>query len=119
MVLNWKIGGLALGAVGLLPRHRRRGGSNGPQECAVLHPWRIVGGCGLHDHLPFGENHRDAGRHRRRQSHTLGTVPGAKYDGLMALPGDVLGIVLGLIFVTVAFAVPEAPRGDALPAPAE
>lgn len=50
---------------------------------------------------------------------TLGTVPGAKYDGLMAMPGDVLGIVLGLIFVAVAFAVPEAPRGDAVPAPAE
>ncbi len=50
---------------------------------------------------------------------TLGTVPGAKYDGLMAMPGDVLGIVLGLIFVAVAFAVPEAPGGDAVPAPAE
>lgn len=50
---------------------------------------------------------------------TLGTVPGAKYDGLMAMPGDVLGVVLGLIFVAVAFVVPEAPRGDAVPAPAE
>ena len=50
---------------------------------------------------------------------TLGTVPDAKYDGLMAMPGDVLGIVLGLIFVAVAFAVPVAPRGDAVPAPAE
>ncbi|MCK0142163.1 DUF6691 family protein [Aliiroseovarius sp. F20344] len=50
---------------------------------------------------------------------TLGTVPGAKYDGLMALPGDVLGIVLGVIFVAVAFAVPDAPRGDAVPTPAE
>ena len=29
---------------------------------------------------------------------TLGTVPGAKYDGLTALPGDVLGMVLGLVF---------------------
>ncbi|SMR83175.1 hypothetical protein SAMN04488030_3086 [Aliiroseovarius halocynthiae] len=50
---------------------------------------------------------------------TLGSVPGAKYDGLMAVPGDVLGIVLGLIFVAVAFAVPEAPRGDAVPTQAE
>ena len=50
---------------------------------------------------------------------TLGTVPGAKYEGLMAMPGDVLGVVLGLIFVVVAFAVPEAPGGDAVPAPAE
>ncbi len=38
---------------------------------------------------------------------TLGTVPGARYDGLSALPGDVLGIVLGLIFIAVAFALPE------------
>lgn len=38
---------------------------------------------------------------------TLGTVPGAKYDGLTALPGDVLGIVLGLGFIALAFALPE------------
>jgi uncharacterized protein len=38
---------------------------------------------------------------------TLGTVPGAKYDGLTALPGDVLGIVLGLVFIAVAFALPD------------
>ncbi len=38
---------------------------------------------------------------------TLGTVPGAKYEGLMALPGDVLGIVLGLVFIVVAFVLPE------------
>ncbi len=42
---------------------------------------------------------------------TLGTVPGAKYDGLMGLPGDVLGIVLGLAFVLVAFVLPERPDG--------
>ncbi|WP_146344030.1 DUF6691 family protein [Phaeobacter marinintestinus] len=38
---------------------------------------------------------------------TLGSVPGAKYDGLMAVPGDVLGIVLGLVFIAVSFALPE------------
>ncbi len=38
---------------------------------------------------------------------TLGTVPDAKYDGLTALPGDVLGIVLGLAFIAVAFALPD------------
>mgnify|MGYP000412034723 CR=1 FL=1 len=38
---------------------------------------------------------------------TLGTIPGAKYEGLTALPGDVLGIVLGLAFIAVAFALPE------------
>lgn len=47
---------------------------------------------------------------------TLGTISGAKYDGLMALPGDVLGIILGLIFVFVAFMLPERLVGDG-PAP--
>ncbi len=51
---------------------------------------------------------------------TIGTVPGAKYDGLTNLPGDVLGIVLGLIFVIVAFTLPEHPRKvEATPVPAE
>ncbi len=44
---------------------------------------------------------------------TLGTVPGAKYDGLTALPGDLLGLGLGVLFIVIAFVVPEAPRGDA------
>ena len=38
---------------------------------------------------------------------TLGAVPGAKYDAISTLPGDVLGIVLGLGFVVLAFALPE------------
>ena len=38
---------------------------------------------------------------------TLGAVPGSKYEGLTALPGDVLGIVLGLAFIAIAFALPE------------
>lgn len=42
---------------------------------------------------------------------TLGTVPGAKYDGLTALPGDVLGLVLGLGFIALAFALPERLAG--------
>lgn len=38
---------------------------------------------------------------------TLGTVPGAGYEGLMAFPGDILGILLGVAFIAVAFALPE------------
>lgn len=38
---------------------------------------------------------------------TLGAVPGAGYDSLTGLPGDILGIVLGLVFVAVAFMLPE------------
>lgn len=38
---------------------------------------------------------------------TLGTVPGSKFEGLTALPGDVIGIVLGLVFVAIAFILPD------------
>lgn len=38
---------------------------------------------------------------------TLGTVPGSKFDGLIGLPGDILGLVLGLGFIALAFALPE------------
>lgn len=51
---------------------------------------------------------------------TLGSVPGSKYDGITALPGDLLGIVLGAAFIAIAFIVPERPRGAApLATPAE
>ncbi len=38
---------------------------------------------------------------------TLGTVPGSAYSGITTLPGDVVGIVLGLVFVVVAFILPD------------
>ncbi|MHA6264055.1 DUF6691 family protein [Arenibacterium sp. CAU 1754] len=38
---------------------------------------------------------------------TLGAVPGANYEGLTALPGDILGLVLGICFILVAIALPE------------
>lgn len=38
---------------------------------------------------------------------TLGTVPGADYAGVTTLPGDVLGLVLGLVFIIVAFVLPD------------
>jgi hypothetical protein len=52
---------------------------------------------------------------------TLGTVPGAKYEGLTAIQGDLLGIALGVVFIIVAFVLPnklvggDAPS-DAVPA---
>jgi len=44
---------------------------------------------------------------------TLGTVPGAEYDGLTGFPGDILGLILGAVFITIAIALPErlTPRG--------
>ncbi len=43
---------------------------------------------------------------------TLGAVPGSKFDGLTALPGDVVGIVLGLGFILLAFALPDRLAGQ-------
>jgi hypothetical protein len=51
---------------------------------------------------------------------TLGVVPASGYEGVSQLPGDVLGLVLGLVFVAVAFALPErlvgSPAGRHQPA---
>lgn len=51
---------------------------------------------------------------------TLGTVPGGKYEGITAIQGDILGIVLGAVFIVVAFVLPErlSGGGEAV-APAE
>jgi hypothetical protein len=43
---------------------------------------------------------------------TIGSVPGSKFDGMTALPGDVVGIVLGLAFVIVAFVLPSNISGQ-------
>ncbi|WP_439122274.1 YeeE/YedE thiosulfate transporter family protein [Marivita sp.] len=43
---------------------------------------------------------------------TLGSVPGASYDGLMAISGDLLGIALGAVFVLVAFVLPDNLVGE-------
>ncbi|MBV6637006.1 MAG: YeeE/YedE family protein [Mameliella sp.] len=52
---------------------------------------------------------------------TLGGVPGSSYDGIFAVSGDILGIVLGLVFVLVAFVLPDNLTGQKRPAelPAE
>lgn len=42
---------------------------------------------------------------------TLGTVPGSKFEGIWAVSGDVLGLVLGLAFIVIAFALPERLNG--------
>ncbi len=43
---------------------------------------------------------------------TLGTVPGSKFEGMTALPGDVVGIMLGAAFIVVAIALPERISGQ-------
>ena len=50
---------------------------------------------------------------------TLGTVPGSKFDGLMGMSGDVLGIILGAVFIVVAIVLPERIGGAGAPVAAE
>jgi len=51
---------------------------------------------------------------------TLGAIPGAEYDSLLNLRGDVVGLVLGVLFIVIAAALPGKPtRGAPIPAPAE
>ncbi len=54
---------------------------------------------------------------------TLGTVPGSGYEGLWAVSGDILGIVMGIVFVAIAFALPRRLAGSSgetgAPVPAE
>ncbi|WP_172299817.1 YeeE/YedE thiosulfate transporter family protein [Pseudoruegeria sp. HB172150] len=50
---------------------------------------------------------------------TLGTVPGSSYEGLTAIPGDLLGLLLGAAFIVVAFVLPERLSGQGRAVPAE
>lgn len=42
---------------------------------------------------------------------TLGTVPGSAYEGLWSVSGDLLGLVMGALFVLAAFALPSQLTG--------
>ena len=50
---------------------------------------------------------------------TLGSVPGAGYDSLLPISGDILGILLGLAFVAVAFVLPDRITGGGAAVAAE
>ena len=50
---------------------------------------------------------------------TLGTVPGSKCDGLTAMSGDIIGILMGLAFIVIAFVLPERIGGGGVTVPAE
>jgi hypothetical protein len=49
---------------------------------------------------------------------TLGVVPGAEAGGLFAVRGDVVGLVVGIVFIAIAAVLPQTPRhgGEAVPA---
>jgi len=38
---------------------------------------------------------------------TLGTIPGSKFEGIFTIRGDILGIVLGCVFMFIAYKLPE------------
>lgn len=48
---------------------------------------------------------------------TLGPVPGAKYDGVLPIRGDILGIVMGALFAAVAFVLPDRLRPATVASP--
>ncbi|MCV2891879.1 YeeE/YedE family protein [Lentibacter sp. XHP0401] len=50
---------------------------------------------------------------------TLGAVPDSGYEGLTAMSGDLIGIVMGLAFVVIAFVLPERIGGGGVSVPAE
>ena len=50
---------------------------------------------------------------------TLGAVPGSKFDGLTAMSGDIIGILMGLAFIVIAFVLPERIGGGGVAVPAE
>ena len=50
---------------------------------------------------------------------TLGTVPGSKFDGVTAMSGDIIGILMGLAFIVIAFVLPERIGGGGVAVPAE
>ena len=41
---------------------------------------------------------------------TLGTIPGAKYDGITGIQGDILGLVIAAVIIFVAFILPEVKK---------
>lgn len=42
---------------------------------------------------------------------SLGSVPGSDYAGLWTVRGDILGLVLGVAFIALAFALPQSLAG--------
>ena len=50
---------------------------------------------------------------------TLGAVAGSKFDGLTAMSGDIIGILMGLAFIVIAFVLPERIGGGGVAVPAE
>ena len=53
---------------------------------------------------------------------TLGKVPGASYDALIGVRGDLVGIIMGVAFIVIALILPSKPLGkqeSGLATPAE
>ena len=50
---------------------------------------------------------------------TIGAVPGSKFAGVTELPGDIVGLALGAVFILIAFLLPDRLTGARAAVPAE
>lgn len=108
---GWALGGYCPGTGVVAAGAGRRdafafiaGGLLGAAAYMVTYPWWK--GSGMLDAVAGGKV-------------TLGSVPGSKFEGLTALPGDLVGIVIGLAFIAIAFVLPEEFKEEPAVEPAE
>lgn len=114
------LGGLLLGAgwalAGYCPGTGVAAAATGRKDAWFFVLGGLVGAAGYMVSYPFWKG---TGLLEGRKL-TLGNVPEAGYDALLGLPGDVIGIVMGLLFIAAAFVLPEHLRGTGqVVAPAE
>ncbi|MEL7257048.1 MAG: DUF6691 family protein [Pseudomonadota bacterium] len=114
------LGGLLLGAgwalAGYCPGTGVAAAATGRKDAWFFLLGGLVGAAGYMASYPFWKG---VGLLEGRKL-TLGNVPEAGYDALLGLPGDVIGIVMGLLFIAAAFVLPEHLRGTGqVVAPAE
>ncbi len=81
--------------------------------------WALSGYCPGTGVAALGTGRRDAFAFVAGGAVTISTVPGSKYEGLTSLPGDLVGIVLGLVFIVIAFMLPNRLSKAQIVQPAE
>src|SRR6056297_667740 len=114
------IGGLMLGAgwaaAGYCPGTGVCAAATGRRDAWVFIAGGLLGAAAYMVTYPFWKG---AGL-LEGEKLTLGTVPGSGYDGLLPVSGDILGVVMGLLFIAIAFVLPDNLRvSGKLAVPAE
>lgn len=106
------IGGLMLGAgwalAGYCPGTGVCAAASGRKDAMVFIAGGLLGAAAYMVTYPFW----DRTGLLDGEKLTLGTVPDSGYDGLLPVSGDILGIVMGLLFIAVAFVLPDSLRGS-------